>query len=404
MGNLALLLGALTAMLAMAVVLGFLLARRMASPLRRLVRELSNLTPDRLGDEQPPRIRDHMAQEAINRLWSIGRGLGARERELVAQNATLQRQRNQASAVIDLMAEFNKVMHLGAVLERLSRGLSRFFVGDAVAIWIRAAEGSQELVASVVESFPLRLLSTDPWVEHLLAGGSTSIRPPWLRDAIPWMAAPLLDAQGQTIGIVALTSRRRSAYTVEDRAFLRNVIGHAAMAIQNATIYQSVDRLSRVDPLTGLNNRREFDRRLGQELIRSQRLQQPLSLLMIDTDHFKKINDQLGHQEGDRVLRQLARLILLVPRLPEDEAFRIGGEEFAVLMTQNQKSEAIASADSLRRIVERTKFFREGAQLTISVGVATLPADGQTPAALIQAADRALYQAKSAGRNQVQAA
>jgi GGDEF domain-containing protein len=75
------------------------------------------------------------------------------------------------------------------------------------------------------------------------------------------MAAPLLDAQGQTIGIVALTSRRRRAYTVEDGAFLRTVIGHAAMAIQNATIYQLVDGLSRVDPLTGLFNRREFDRR-----------------------------------------------------------------------------------------------------------------------------------------------
>ena len=139
-------------------------------------------------------------------------------------------------------------------------------------------------------------------------------------------------------------------------------------------------------------------------MTRSQHSGQPLSLLMIDTDHFKKINDRLGHQEGDRVLQQIAKLILLVPRLPEDDAFRIGGEEFAVLMTRAQKSQAIASADSLRHIVERTKFFAEGAQLTISVGVATSPEDGLTPTALIQAADRALYHGKSAGRNQVQAA
>jgi diguanylate cyclase (GGDEF)-like protein len=125
---------------------------------------------------------------------------------------------------------------------------------------------------------------------------------------------------------------------------------------------------------------------------------------MIDTDHFKKVNDQLGHQEGDRVLQQLARLIMLVPRLLEDDAFRIGGEEFAVLLTQTDKSRATASADSLRHIVERTTFFGEGARLTISIGVATIPVDAGTATALVRAADRALYQAKSAGRNQVRVA
>lgn len=404
MGSLGPLLGELAALLALGTVLGFLVARRGPSPLRRLVREMKNLTPDRLRDEKPPRIRDHRAQEAVNQVWSIGRGLAVRERELAAQNTTWQRRYGQASALIELMAEFNQLMHLGAVLERLSRGLSRFFAGDAAAIWIRAGEGSLELVVSAVESFPSRLLSTDPWVERLLAGDSAPIPPPWLGDAIPSMAAPLLDAQGQTIGIVALTSRRRRAYTVEDGAFLRTVIGHAAMAIQNATIYQFVDGLSRVDPLTGLFNRREFDRRLDQEVARSRRSGQPVSLVMIDTDHFKKVNDRLGHQEGDRVLQQLARLILLVPRLPEDAAFRVGGEEFAVLMTQTEKSRAVSSADSLRRIVERTKFFGEGARLTISLGVAASPEDGQTPAGLVRAADGALYRAKSVGRNQVRAA
>jgi len=402
--SLALLLGELSGLLTLGIVAGFLLARRRPGAVRRLLAELKNLTPERLQDEPPPRIRDRRTQEAVSHLWRVGRMLAQHERELTRQNVTWQRRYGQASALIDLMAEFNQVMHLGAVLERLSRGLSRFFAGDAVAIWIRTGQGSHELVARVVESFPSRLLSTDPWVEHLLAGDGTRISPSWLHDAIPWMAAPLLDAQGQTIGIVALTSRRRSAYTAEDRTFLRTVIGHAAMAIQNAAIYESVDRLSRVDPLTSLRNRREFDHRLAQEVAQAHQSGQPLSLLMIDTDHFKKINDQLGHQEGDRVLQQLARLIMLVPRLLEDDAFRIGGEEFAVLLTQTDKSRATASADSLRHIVERTTFFGEGARLTISIGVATIPVDGGTAAALVRAADRALYQAKSAGRNQVRVA
>jgi diguanylate cyclase (GGDEF)-like protein len=392
------------AVLALAVLAAFRLGGRANRPRRRVLTLLRSLTSSQLLTQEPPKLGDRNTQAAVDRLWTIGRDLGTREAALAAQNTTWQRRYGQAAALIDLMAEFNQVMHLGAVLDRLSHGLSRFFAGDAVAIWIRAAEDSLELAAGVAASFPSRLRATDRWVAQLLAGDSAPLPPPWLEEAIPFLAAPLLDAQGHKIGIVTLISHRRSAYTTEDGAFLRTVIGHAAMAIQNATMYQFVDSLSRVDPLTGLLNRREFDRRLDQEMARSRGSGRPLSLVMIDADHFKKINDQLGHQEGDRVLQRLAQLILLVPRRAEDAAFRIGGEEFAVLMTDTEKLRAISAADSLRRLVERIKVFGERARPTVSLGVATWPEDGQTAAALVQAADRALYQAKAVGRNQVQAA
>ncbi len=372
--------------------------------LRQAVDLLAGLTPDRLLKEDPPRLPDRRTQAAVDHLWAVSRGLTAREGELAAQNGVWQRRYGQARGLIDLMAEFNQVMQLRAVLDRLSHGVSRFFAGDGVAIWIRGPRGDLELAASVVETFPPALPARDRWVEHVLAGGGGPMLPTWLAQDLPCLAAPLFDAQGQRIGIVAVTSRRRAAYTVEDDAFLRTAIAHAAMAVQNATLYEFVDTLSRVDSLTGLHNRREFDRLVNQELTRAQSSGQTLSLLMVDIDHFKRVNDERGHQEGDRALQQVARLVQTVPQRATDGAFRTGGEEFAVLMTQADKATALAAAESLRGVAEGVRLLGDGMSLTLSVGVASYPGDAQEPATLIAAADRALYQAKAAGRNRVQAA
>ena len=350
---------------------GFRLARRRASPQRAALQMISELTPDGLK-QKAPNSSDRLARAAVNRLWALTDPVMTRQRQLLEQNGELQRRYGQSRALIDLMAEFNQVMQLAAVLDRLSFGLSRFFAGDGVAIWIRASQGQFELAVKVAEDFPSSLNPNDRWVATVMAGDAGLVLPFWLDREMPCMAAPLLDAQGQRIGIVALTSRRRPAYTVEDGAFLRTVIGHAAMAIQNATMYEFIDTLSRIDPLTGLANRREFDRLL--------------------------------HQEGDRALQQMARLIQQVPRRASDASFRIGGEEFAILMGDTNKAGAVDVSETLRGVTEGAKLLPSGEAMTVSLGIATFPDDGQDSATLIAAADRALYQAKAGGRNRVAAA
>jgi diguanylate cyclase (GGDEF)-like protein len=382
---------------------GFHLAKRRAAPQRAALRLIAELTPDGLK-QKAPASADKLARAALTRLWALIEPVVSRQRQLLEQNGELQRRYGQARALIDLMAEFNEVMQLAAVLDRLSFGLSRFFAGDGVAIWIRASHGPFELAVKVAEDFPTTLNPHDRWVATVMAGEAGLFLPFWLDREMPCMAAPLLDAQGQRIGIVALTSRRRPAYTVEDGAFLRTVIGHAALAIQNATMYEFIDTLSRIDPLTGLHNRREFDRLLHQELASAQHSGHRLSLIMADIDHFKQINDRFGHQEGDRALQQIGRLIQLVPRRASDASFRIGGEEFAILMGDTAKTGAIARSETLRGVIEGAKFLPSGEPVTVSLGVATFPDDGQDGAALIAAADRALYQAKAGGRNRVAAA
>ena len=385
----AVLAGAILALLA-AGLAGYRLAKRRSTPegLKR----------------RTPAIADKLARAALTRLWALTEPVMTRQRQLLDQNGELQRRYGQARALIDLMAEFNQVMQLAAVLDRLSFGLSRFFAGDGVAIWIRSSQGQFELAVKVAEDFPTSLNPHDRWVATVMAGDAGLLLPFWLDREMPCMAAPLLDAQGQRIGIVALTSRRRPAYTVEDGAFLRTVIGHAAMAIQNATMYQFIDTLSRIDPLTGLHNRREFDRLLQQALAAATQSGQPLSLIMADIDHFKQVNDRFGHQEGDRGLQQMARLIQQVPRRATDASFRIGGEEFAILMGDTDKAGAVDVSETLRGVTEGAKFLPNGEAMTVSLGIATFPADGRDAAALIAAADRALYQAKSGGRNRVVAA
>lgn len=167
---------------------------------------------------------------------------------------------------------------------------------------------------------------------------------------------------------------------------------------------QRLAHLTLVDPLTGLYNRRHFVDVLQAELARAKRTGRPLALLMLDIDHFKRVNDTWGHQAGDRVLQLLAQTVLHSIRL-EDLAARVGGEEFAVIMPGLDDTTALQAAERLRGIVEHTPFAVDVTttiDVRISVGIAAT--NKGTPAdmdALISAADAALYRAKQTGRNRV---
>lgn len=154
------------------------------------------------------------------------------------------------------------------------------------------------------------------------------------------------------------------------------------------------------DPLTGLANRRALDETLQREWLRALRSGQPLSVLMVDADHFKAFNDRHGHQQGDEALRTLARLISERVRRPADLAARYGGEEFSVVLPETNTAGAFAMAQSIREAVEQLPVQPGDAPMTVSIGIATW---SQGPYGdfeqLLFAADKALYQAKASGRN-----
>jgi diguanylate cyclase (GGDEF)-like protein len=162
-------------------------------------------------------------------------------------------------------------------------------------------------------------------------------------------------------------------------------------------------QLAVTDGLTGLYNHRHLHERLALEVERSQRSGLPLSLLMLDVDHFKQFNDTFGHPAGDEVLRQLAR-VLNDTRRANDVVARYGGEEFAVILVDTAKFTAAKVAERVRERVSLHDFSdaaQRAGKISVSVGVATYPDDGADAEALVRAADTALYAAKRAGRNRV---
>jgi diguanylate cyclase (GGDEF)-like protein len=161
------------------------------------------------------------------------------------------------------------------------------------------------------------------------------------------------------------------------------------------------------DHLTGVYNRRYLDRRLDEEFARARRHVQPLSVLMVDIDHFKRVNDSHGHATGDLALGHVGHLVLNTAR-STDIVARYGGEELLVIAPGTTPSQALVLAERLRRRIEtqvleieRAPNERISLQLTVSVGVAALEWDMAGPAQLVEAADRAMYRAKAAGRNRV---
>ena len=155
------------------------------------------------------------------------------------------------------------------------------------------------------------------------------------------------------------------------------------------------------DVLTGAQNRRSFDVRLDEQFHRAQSRQMPLSLLMIDVDHFKIFNDKFGHQVGDETLRSVAHILQAELRA-QDSLFRYGGEEFAVIMPETTLRGAMVLGERFRRVVQRASW--KNRSVTVSIGAAVVDEAMVGPRDLIQAGDSALYDAKQNGRNRVSAA
>jgi diguanylate cyclase (GGDEF)-like protein len=219
------------------------------------------------------------------------------------------------------------------------------------------------------------------------------------------LCLPLLIRE-RCIGVMTFYHRAPRTYTPDELQFLRAFASTVSIAVDNARLYEEQSRLAVTDGLTGLYNHRHFHEALAGEVGRARRYNHPVSLVLVDIDHFKRYNDTHGHQAGDALLRDLAALFRRAAR-EHDVVSRYGGEEFAFLLPQTGKREALTLAKRLCRTVARQRFdgadALPGARLTISLGVASYPEDVLHAPELVHRADQALYLAKNQGRNQAQA-
>ena len=218
-----------------------------------------------------------------------------------------------------------------------------------------------------------------------------------------------LKSRNTTVGVIGIDCREKQGLSVDDMDFMALTSHQISIGIEKASLFVKTEQLSQLDGLTGLYNHRVFKEKLEQEVSKRSRTGKPLSLIMLDIDHFKKFNDNFGHQEGDAILKELAVVIRGQCRhATMDACFRYGGEEFSVILPEQELGIALKVADRMRRIVEnhpfRIKEKHPGTDLTVSLGVAGLSGtDDVKPEELLKKADEALYASKRNGRNRVTA-
>lgn len=216
------------------------------------------------------------------------------------------------------------------------------------------------------------------------------------------LAVPLV-LRGDIIGILMVTDKTTGeGFSAEDEDLLLNASFHIALALEKLWFYDRLQQLANLDGLTNLYNHRAFQDRLDEEIERARRGGHSIGLMMIDIDLFKIFNDTYGHLAGDKILKEVAKVIRESIRKMDVPA-RYGGEEFAVILPETTLQGALLVAERIRQEVSEKKIDYDGKRIgvTVSVGIALYPEDGKDKKSLIASADLALYHAKRTGRNRV---
>lgn len=340
-------------------------------------------------------------------------------RVIALKTEELERRLRERALLFEILRESASSLDLERVLERLASRLGPALELRELAVLLREPDGSYRVRACWGFAVPAAVMGRSLEVGRGVTSASTasgkpvviedvSSAPDYLAfwDEVPrtgsFMSVPIR-LRDEVIGAIALTRPPEHPLTDHEMRFLCALADQVALSIHNAQLFARVEVLSMTDELTKLPNRRYLNQALSLEIAIAHRHGHPLSILMVDIDHFKKLNDRAGHPIGDEALLRVAECLKGSLR-ESDVVARWGGEEFVVLLPHTAQSEAVEVAEKVRRAVAaiETPWSREqpSGHLTVSVGVAQL-APGEDGAALVQRADRAVYAAKREGRDRV---
>jgi diguanylate cyclase (GGDEF)-like protein len=387
---------------------------RVADQFLDIIERLSNYFTQQIEDIA---VSPERAQLATGETPKVGdaepmNALRARVASMEAANALLQRKNLELSFLYEaslLLASSIDISTLGqtvvnAVMNASHFKIRRCFVAlaDGDAFIFHAGHGVEALDA---ERFMFRYrnrlrqcIDSGEVVATRVEGPDGANDP---KEAACVIIPMLSHPPERGYGCIVITEMDEGGLGADDLRTLMQLAELAGRNLANAALYSRSVTLGMTDSLTGVLNRRYLDRRLADEVKRAQRSGGQLSVIIVDLDHFKLVNDRFGHLEGDRMLQAVARTIVASVR-DIDVVTRFGGEEFAIILPGASDSDALVVAERIRRSVEGMDYTSEShgrVPITISGGVAALDTSIHTPAQLIGVADRRLLEAKRTGRN-----
>jgi diguanylate cyclase (GGDEF)-like protein len=364
------------------------------------VAAMSAVTLVATATARPRRLPPVAGASALAALLVGHRAWQARRQKQASLEAEVRDHKEAAERLIASLEDLSSDLRLEEVLEKIARNAQAAAVGKEFVLLVDGERGlrvqtnTANLPWESVEAVELWAASTPglldgpltmPDLDAVPALGALSAHP---RTPLGAAHSAPLRFRGQALGVLVALAHGLDAFLPHETPLLTAYATQAAVALANARMVESLERLASLDPLTELLNQREFTVRVAHELGRARRYGHTVALALFDLDRFKAVNDVRGHAAGDRVLRAVAREIEAVCRA-SDSAFRLGGDEFGLLLPQSTRAEAESVGRRVRRAVEGLE-----ERVGLSFGVAQWPEDGLAIEQLLEQADRALYRAK----------
>lgn len=392
--------------------LAYLLARLISQPLEELAQGAAAIAEGRFDHRIPVRSRDEVGQLAL-----AFNDMTARLHDTVGE---LSHSRDQLQRAVRRVGDTLRATHdMKQMLESVISTAADALEADAAVLWRFSPGRRDELYASISRGIDLESLPKMKVGEGLVgfvaeratslvipppSGAHGTPRPAKGEPHFPVSVATPLYTQDRMDAVLALyRSDPRKHFTEEDVEMVNFLVEQCGVAIENVLLHEEAQRLSITDGLTGTWNRRFLQMQFRQVLATATRFDRPFSILMLDLDNFKQINDTFGHHRGDQILVEFSGRVKEAVR-EVDTFARYGGEEFICLLQETDVDGAITTAEKIRESIRSEPFGEtpdSQIDLTVSIGVASYPQHGESYAALVEAADQAMYRAKQLGRDRV---
>lgn len=348
--------------------------------------------------------------------------LNDENRKALKNKLAMQEQTKRYHTLKEIIAQINQDLSLDSISEKLlsiSHGLIANHAGNSLLYLVDNSTQKIVLFKTKKEDKKLVIKSKegdifDIWVaRHVSPLLIEDIKKDFrfdieklqeldLRPISSLVSAPFLSEE-KFLGLLRLDNTQANVYSQDDLRFLMAICDLGAVALENGELFQNTQNLAIHDGLTSLFTKGYFLERLQEECRRYARSNKSFSLLMIDIDYFKNYNDQFGHTAGDIVLKNLSADISEFLKNKSALVSRFGGEEFCVILYEDDKKEALRISEQLLDLIKNKKLIlrRQETSVTVSIGVASYPQDANDEVGLVIKADRAMYEAKQKGRNRV---